>query len=161
MQTITLIALGKLSAPYFRQAAAEYEKRLAAFCRLRVVELPEEAIAEKSASPALVARALEKEGRAILAAVPKGTALVALCIEGRQMDSAALAAFLADKALSGAGDVAFVIGSSHGLAPEVKNAAALRLSMSPMTFPHQLARVMLLEQVYRAFSINAGTRYHK
>ena len=161
MQTIALIALGKLNAPYFRDAAAEYIKRLSAFCRLQLVELPEEAVAEKNASPAVIEKALEKEGRAILAAVPKGAALVALCVEGRQMDSGELAAYFAQKALSGAGDVAFVIGSSHGLSPAVKAAAQQKLSMSRMTFPHQLARVMLLEQIYRAFTINAGTRYHK
>lgn len=161
MQTVTLIAPGKLSAEYYAGAAAEYAKRLKACCRLRVVELAEEPIHEKIASPAAIARALEKEGRAILAAVPKGSCLVAMCIEGRQKTSEELAAFFAERAQSGAGDVAFAIGSSHGLAEGVKQAAAVRLSMSRMTFPHQLARVMLLEQIYRAFSINGGGKYHK
>lgn len=161
MQTVTVIALGKLNADYYAKAAAEYTKRLGAYCRLNVVELAEEPIAEKNASPAVIARALEKEGRAILAAVPKGSCLVALCIEGKQKTSEELAAFFADRAQSGAGDVAFAIGSSHGLADSVKQAAAVRLSMSRMTFPHQLARVMLLEQIYRAFSINGGGKYHK
>lgn len=161
MQSVTLIVLGKLNADYYAKAAAEYAKRLSAFCRLQVVELPEETISEKNASPAVIEKALEKEAKAILAAVPKGSAIAALCIEGKQKTSEELAAFFAEKALSGAGDVAFVIGSSHGLAPCVKQAAALRLSMSRMTFPHQLARVMLLEQIYRAFSINAGIKYHK
>lgn len=161
MQSVTLIAVGKLNEAYFSDAAAEYQKRLASMCRFRLVELPEQPIPEKSASPATIAKALEKEGDAILAAVPKGAALVALCIEGKTMSSEALAAEFARRAVSGNGDLAFVIGSSHGLSPRVKAAAALRLSMSPMTFPHKLARVMLLEQIYRAFSINAGTRYHK
>lgn len=161
MRSITVIALGKLNAAYYREAAAEYEKRLGAFCRLRVVELAEEAIAEKSASPALIEKALLKEGRAILAAAPKGSGLVALCIEGTQQTSEAFAQFLEQRALSGAGDLTFVLGSSHGLSPEVKQAACCRLSMSRMTFPHQLARVMLLEQLYRAFSILGGTKYHK
>ena len=161
MQTVTVIALGKLNAAYFKEAAAEYAKRLAAFCRLQVIELPEEMVSEKNASAAVIAKALEKEGRAILAAVPKGSHLVALCVEGRQLASEELAAYFAGAALSGAGDVTFVIGSSHGLSPEVKAAAEKKLSMSKMTFPHQLARVMLLEQIYRAFAINAGTRYHK
>lgn len=161
MQSVTLIAVGKLNEVYFSAAAAEYQKRLSAFCRLRVVEIPEETIAEKSASPALIAKALEKEGNAILAAVPKGSALIALCVEGKMLSSEALAAELERRALSGGSGVTFVIGSSHGLSPRVKEAAALRLSMSPMTFPHKLARVMLLEQIYRAFSISAGTRYHK
>lgn len=161
MQTVTVIALGKLSAAYFREAAAEYAKRLSAFCNLNLVELPEEPISEKNASAAVIAKALEKEGRAILAAVPKGSRLVALCVEGRQLSSGELADYFAGAALSGTGDIAFVIGSSHGLAPAVKAAAQCKLSMSKMTFPHQLARVMLLEQICRAFSINAGTRYHK
>lgn len=161
MQTITLIALGKLNAAYFKAAADEYIKRLGAFCKLRVVELAEETIAEKNASAAVVEKALDKEARAILEAVPKGSALVALCVEGAQLTSEQMADFFAEKAGSGAADITFVIGSSHGLAPQVKAAAQQKLSMSKMTFPHQLARVMLLEQVYRAFAINAGTKYHK
>lgn len=161
MQTITLIVLGKMNADYYAKAAAEYAKRLGAFCKLQIVELPEESIAEKNASPALIVRALEKEAKAILAAVPKGSALVALCIEGKQKTSEELAAFLQARALSGVGAIAFVIGSSHGIAPQVKQQAIAKLSMSKMTFPHQLARVMLLEQIYRAFSINAGSKYHK
>ena len=158
---LTVIAVGKLNAAYHRQAAAEYEKRLGAFCRVHVAELAEEPVAEKNAGPAVIERALEKEGRAILAAVPKGAALVALCVEGRQLSSEALARHLAEWAVTGVSCAAFAIGSSHGLSPQVKQAAALRLSMSEMTFPHQLARVMLLEQLYRACCINAGTRYHK
>ena len=158
---LTVMAVGWLNAAYYRQAAAEYEKRLGAFCRVHVAELAEEPIAEKNAGPAVIERALEKEGRAILAAVPKGAALVALCVEGRQLSSEALARRLAEWAVSGVSCAAFAIGSSHGLSPQVKQAAALRLSMSEMTFPHQLARVMLLEQLYRACCINAGTRYHK
>lgn len=161
MQTVTLIALGKMNADYYAKAAAEYIKRLGAYCRLNLVELPEEPIAEKNASPAVIAKALEKEGKAILNAVPKGSSLIALCIEGRQKTSEELAAYLAERAGSGAGDVTFVIGSSHGLSDSVKRAAAEKLSMSKMTFPHQLARVMLLEQLYRAFSINHGGKYHK
>ena len=158
---LTVIAVGKLNAAYYRQAAAEYEKRLGAFCRVHVAELAEEPVAEKNAGPAVIERALEKEGRAILAAVPKGAALVALCVEGRQLSSEALARHLAEWAVTGVSCAVFAIGSSHGLSPQVKQAAALRLSMSEMTFPHQLARVMLLEQLYRACCINAGTRYHK
>ena len=161
MMNLTVIAVGKLNAAYYRQAAAEYEKRLGAFCRVHVAELAEEPVAEKNAGPAVIERALEKEGRAILAAVPKGAALVALCVEGRQLSSEALARRLAEWAVTGVSCAAFAIGSSHGLSPQVKQAAALHLSMSEMTFPHQLARVMLLEQLYRACCINAGTRYHK
>lgn len=161
MLNMTVIAVGKLNATYFRQAAAEYEKRLGAFCRIRIVELAEYQITEKNASAAQIEKALEKEGAAILAAVPKNAVLVALCIEGGQLSSEKLARKLSDWAVSGASDAAFVIGSSHGLSPQVKQAAALRLSMSEMTFPHQLARVMLLEQLYRACCIEAGMPYHK
>ena len=161
MLNMTVIAVGKLNATYFRQAAAEYEKRLGAFCRIRIVELAEYQITEKNASAAQIEKALEKEGAAILAAVPKNAVLVALCIEGGQLSSEKLARKLSDWAVSGASDAALVIGSSHGLSPQVKKKATLRLSMSEMTFPHQLARVMLLEQLYRACCIEAGRPYHK
>ena len=161
MQTITLIALGKLNADYYAKAAAEYAKRLSAYCRLNIVELPEEPIAEKNASPAVIGKALEKEARAILAAVPKGSGLAALCVEGKQKTSEELAAYLDERAGSGAGDVAFVIGSSHGLDDSVKRAAQARISLGRITLPHQLARLVLTEQLYRACTINAGMKYHK
>lgn len=161
MQHIDLICIGKLNAPYFAAGVAEYAKRLGGYCDFRIIELPEETVREKNASPAAIAKALDKEGDHILANLHKGAALVALCIEGKELSSEELAARIADAAQSGAGDMAFVIGSSHGLAPKVKQAAALRMSMSRMTFPHQLARLMLTEQLYRAFSINAGAKYHK
>ena len=161
MQKITLICVGKLGQEFLQKGCAEYAKRLGGFCDLKIVELPEELIREKSAGPAQIGKALEKEGERILAAVPKGASLAALCIEGKQISSEELAALLREKAGSGHADIAFVIGSSHGLSQRVKDQAQLRLSMSRMTFPHQLARLMLLEQIYRAASINAGTKYHK
>lgn len=161
MLNLTVIAVGRLNAAYYKQAAAEYEKRLSAFCKVHVIELAEEAIAEKNASPAVIEKALEKEGKAILGNVRKGAAIVAMCIEGKQISSEELAQFLADRAGSGAGDVAFVIGSSHGLADEVKRATALKFSMGRITMPHQLARLVLTEQIYRACTINAGMKYHK
>ena len=157
MQNIDLICVGKLNAKYFAEGVAEYQKRLAAFANFRIIELPE----EKNASDAVVKKALEKEGKAILGNVRKGAAIVAMCIEGKQISSEELAQFLADRAGSGAGDVAFVIGSSHGLAEEVKRAAALKFSMGRITMPHQLARLVLTEQIYRACTINAGMKYHK
>lgn len=120
MQNIDLICVGKLNAKYFAEGVAEYQKRLAAFASFRIIELPEEKIEEKNASDAVVKKALDKEGKAILSNVRKGAAIVAMCIEGRQISSDELAQFLADRANSGAGDVAFVIGSSHGLSDEVK-----------------------------------------
>ena len=120
MQNIDLICVGKLNAKYFAEGVAEYQKRLAAFAAFRILELPEEKIEEKNASDAVVKKALDKEGKAILSNVRKGAAIVAMCIEGKQISSDELAQFLAQRAGSGAGDVAFVIGSSHGLSDEVK-----------------------------------------
>ena len=116
---------------------------------------------KKTLRPPSSARRWKKRRAPFSTAVPKGSSLAALCVEGKQKTSEELAAYLDERAGSGAGDVAFVIGSSHGLADSVKQTASLRLSMSKMTFPHQLARVMLLEQLYRAFSINHGGKYHK
>ena len=161
MQNIDLICLGKLNARYCAEGVAEYAKRLSAFVHFRVVELPEEKIEEKNASPALVARALDKEGKAILGSLRKGQSLVALCVEGKLVSSEDIAALLAQRAGSGAGDVAFVIGSSHGLSDQVKRAAAARISLGRITLPHQLARLVLTEQLYRACTINAGMKYHK
>lgn len=161
MQNIDLICLGKLNAAYCAAGVAEYQKRLSAFCNFRIIELPEELIREKNASPAVIEKALDKEGTAILNNVRKGAAIVALCVEGKLISSEELAGFVADRALQGAGDLAFVIGSSHGLAPKVKQAAALKFSMGRITLPHQLARLVLTEQIYRAFTINNGIKYHK
>lgn len=161
MQNIDLICVGKLNAAYCAAGVAEYQKRLGAYCSFRMIELPEVKIQEKSGSPAVIQKALEKEGAAILANVRKGAAIVALCVEGKQLSSEELAAYVAQRAGSGAGDIAFVIGSSHGLAPQVKQAASLKFSMGRITLPHQLARLVLTEQIYRAFTINAGAKYHK
>ena len=161
MQKMTILCTGKLKEKFYLDAAAEYVKRLSRFCKLEIIELPEEKIEEKNASDAVVKKALDKEGKAILSNVRKGAAIVAMCIEGKQISSDELAQFLAQRAGSGAGDVAFVIGSSHGLSDEVKKAAALKFSMGRITMPHQLARLVLTEQIYRACTINAGMKYHK
>ena len=161
MQNIDLICVGKLNAAYCAAGVAEYQKRLGAFCSFRIVELPEETIHEKNASQAVIDKALEKEAAAILASVRKGAAIVALCVEGKLISSEELAGYIAERALSGAGDIAFVIGSSHGLSPTVKKAAALKFSMGRITLPHQLARLVLTEQIYRAFTIQHGVKYHK
>lgn len=161
MQNIDLICIGKLNASYFAAGVAEYQKRLGGFCNFRIVELPEVTIADKNASEKQIAKALEKEGEAILHAVRKGAYLVALCVEGKQISSEELADLLAQRAGSGAGDVAFVIGSSHGLDERVKRAAQVRISLGRITLPHQLARLVMTEQLYRACTINAGMKYHK
>lgn len=161
MQNVNLICIGKLNASYFAAGVTEYQKRLGGFCNFRIIELPEVTIADKNASEKQIAKALEKEGEAILHAVRKGAYLVALCVEGKQISSEELAELLAQRAGSGAGDVAFVIGSSHGLDERVKRAARARISLGRITLPHQLARLVLTEQLYRACTINAGMKYHK
>ena len=128
MQNIDLIAIGKMNAAYFAQGVAEYQKRLGGFCNFRIIEVPEVQIADKNASDRQIAKALQKEGEAILASVRRGAYLVALCVEGKQVSSEDLAAMIADRAMSGAGDMAFVIGSSHGLDDSVKRAAQARIS---------------------------------
>ena len=160
MQKVTVLCVGKLKEKFYIDAAAEYAKRLSRFCRLELLELPEERLPENP-SPAQIQAALEKEAAAIRAKLPAGAVLVALCVEGQSLSSEALAGQMAAWTSQGAGHLAFVIGSSFGLSPAVKAAAQLRLSMSAMTFPHHLARVMLLEQIYRAYQINAGSKYHK
>lgn len=157
---VTLICVGRLKEDYLRAACAEYQKRLQAFCRFNVEELEAEKLTD-APSEAEIAAALEKEGDRILAKLPKGAYAVALCIEGKQHSSEELASLLADIPVQGNGSAAFVIGSSYGLSDKVKGAAQLKLSMSKMTFPHQLARVMLMEQVYRAYSIINNRKYHK
>ncbi|MBO5798095.1 MAG: 23S rRNA (pseudouridine(1915)-N(3))-methyltransferase RlmH [Clostridia bacterium] len=160
MRSITLLCVGKLKERYWREAVEEYQKRLSAFCRLSIVEVEEERLPDNP-SPAQIAHTLEAEGSRLLAKVPAGAAIYALCIEGKEMDSPALSASLDKLAVDGVSHMVFIIGGSWGLSDEVKRAARARLSMSPMTFPHQLARVMLLEQLYRAGQISLGGKYHK
>ena len=160
MQKVTILCVGKLKEKFYMDAAAEYAKRLSRYCKLELVELPEERLPEDP-SPAQIEAALLKEAAAIRAKLPSGAALVALCVEGELRSSEALARQMADWASQGVGQLVFLIGGSFGLHPSIKKAAKLRLSMSPMTFPHHLARVMLLEQLYRAFKIQEGSSYHK
>ncbi|MBM6850608.1 23S rRNA (pseudouridine(1915)-N(3))-methyltransferase RlmH [Oscillibacter valericigenes] len=160
MQKVTVLCVGKLKEKFYIDAAAEYAKRLSRFCKLELVELPEERLPEDP-SPAQIEAALLKEAAAIRAKFPAGAALIALCVEGELRSSEALARQMAAWAGQGVSQLVFLIGGSFGLHPSIKGSAKLRLSMSPMTFPHHLARVMVLEQIYRAYQINAGTRYHK
>ena len=157
---VTLVCVGRLKEDYLRAACAEYSKRLQAFCRFNVEELEAEKLPDDP-SEAEIASALEKEGERILAKLPRGAYTVALCIEGKQQSSEELAQLLMNIPVQGNGAAAFVIGSSYGLSDKVKRSAQLKLSMSRMTFPHQLARVMLMEQVYRAYSIINNRHYHK
>ena len=152
MQKVTILCTGKLKEKFYLDAVAEYVKRLNRFCKLEIIELPEERLPEDP-SPAQIEAALSKEADAVRAKLPNGCLVIAMCVEGRERSSEELARYLADSA--------FLIGSSFGMHESLKRQAALRLSMSPMTFPHHLLRVMLLEQIYRAYQINAGSRYHK
>lgn len=160
MLSVTFLCVGKMREKYYTEAFAEYAKRLGAYCRFALLELPEQRLPERPSQREIDA-ALEKEGQEIQRQIPKGAAVVALCVEGKRMSSPALAQQLAAYANAGVSKLCFVVGGSFGLHPSVKQAANLRLSMSDMTFPHHLARVMLIEQIYRAFTINEGTRYHK
>ena len=160
MQRITVICVGKLKEKFYLEAAAEYQKRLSRFCRLEVAELPEQRLRD-APSPGEIEQALAREAEQIRGKLPAGAAVVALCIEGELRSSEALAQFLAETGNRGQSALAFVIGGSNGLHPSLKAAAQLRLSMSPMTFPHHLARIMLLEQLYRGYQILEGGKYHK
>lgn len=155
---IQLIAVGKLKEKWLREAFAEYEKRLQRYCKFSLTELPEARLPE-SPTEGEIAAALSQEGKAILQSC-RGK-VIALCIEGKQISSEELAAVLEQTAVSGESEISFVIGSSCGLDEAVKRQADIRLSMSRMTFPHQLARVMLMEQTYRAYQIITGGKYHK
>ena len=145
---VKLICCGRLKEKFYIDACAEYAKRLGRYCAYELCELPESGN-------------LEKEGEAILAKIPAGSYVIALCVEGSLRSSEELAALVKNCALQGKSRLCLIIGSSFGLSETVKRRADLRLSMSPMTFPHHLARVMLLEQIYRAYQINAGSKYHK
>ena len=160
MFEITLITMGKLKEKFYISAAAEYVKRLGAYCRFQLLELPEVRLPD-APSPAEIQAGLEKEADVILSKIPKGSWLCVLTPGGKLLSSDALADKLKDVKVSGKSSVCFLIGSSYGMAPRIKDKADFRLSMSPMTFPHHLARVMVLEQIYRAEAIQAGSKYHK
>ncbi len=160
MFDITLIAMGKLKEKFYLSAAAEYEKRLKGFCRFQLIELPEYRLPEDP-SPAEVTAGLEKEAQLILDRLPKGTWFCVLTPEGKTLSSEALAEKMQDVKLSGKSSACFLIGSSFGIAPAVKARADFKLSMGPMTFPHHLARIMVLEQLYRSEAIQSGSKYHK
>lgn len=157
MLKIQVIAIGRVKEEWMRQGIAEYQKRLSAYCRFEIIELEEYRLPDNP-SEAEIARGLEEEGNRIL---KKASGLIfPLCIEGDMLTSPQLAELIAGFALK-SGCLSFIIGGSYGLSPQVKAAAARRISFSRLTFPHQLARVLLCEQIYRACAINAGAKYHK
>ena len=160
MFSITVISVGKLKERFFQQAVEEYAKRLSGFCKFELIELPEYRLPD-APSPSEIANGLAREGQLIREKLPKGAWFCVLTPEGKKLSSEGFAAALADVKNSGRSAACFLLGSSFGIAPEIKALADLRLSFSDMTFPHHLARVMLLEQLYRAEAIQAGSRYHK
>ena len=159
MMKITVIALASLKEKYLKEAADEYIKRLGAFCNLKIIELDPVRLPEKP-SYAEISAALSREAELIAKKIPAGDFVVPLCIEGKQFSSEEFAEMLEEKVNIGRG-VTFIIGSSCGLSDDIKRRADFKLSFSKMTFPHKLFRVMLLEQLYRAFKICSGGAYHK
>ncbi len=157
---ISVIAVGNLREKFYQEACAEYLKRLKPMAALEMIEIPEENLSGED-SPALIHRALDREGKKIIKRIPCRAAAVPLALAGRQLDSVAFAGELDPAKNLGRQQIVFIIGSSHGLSPQVYQRADWRLSFGPMTFPHQLARLMLLEQIYRAEMILARRSYHK
>ena len=160
MINVQLIVLGKLKEKYMKDFAAEYEKRLSGYCKLSVTELEPIKLSDNP-SEQEIKNALNKEMQMIKAKIPKNSYVFSMCIEGRQMSSEELSKKLEDIALSGKNNITFIIGSSFGLSQEIKQMSDYKFSMSKMTFPHKLARIMLTEQIYRAMSITNNGKYHK
>lgn len=152
MLNIRLICVGKLKEKFYLEACREYEKRLGTLCKLEILQLDEE-----PDRPG----ALQKEAEKLRAAIPAGSYVIAMCIEGKMLSSEGLADKMQQLQNQGISRLCILIGSSRGLDEALKQQCALKLSMSPMTFPHHLARVMVLEQIYRALSILSGSKYHK
>ena len=159
MTSLTIITVGTLKEDYLKDAVSEYKKRLSQYARVDEINIKEEAIKNED-DLSQIARALDAEGEKILEKMPRDSFRIAMCVEGKQFDSEALAGIVRD-ATDRTGKISIVIGSSYGLSDKVKAAADLRLSVSKMTFPHQLMRVILFESLYRSFTIIANKRYHK
>lgn len=160
MQKVTVLCVGKMKEKFYIDAASEYVKRLGRHCKIEIIELPEQRLSDNPAQAEIDA-ALAREAAMIAEKLPKGGAVIAMCIEGKLLSSEDLSQRLSRFALEGKSQLTFLIGGSVGLHPSLKEQADLRLSMSPMTFPHHLARVMLLEQIYRGYQILEGSKYHK
>ncbi len=161
MQNITIIAMGKVQKGFMLDGCNEYIKRLKTLCNLKIIQLDDVQLMEKNLNDTLIQKTLEKEADEIIKNIPKQSYIISMCIEGKQLSSEELAKTFADKAVEGFSNITFIIGSSHGLSDRIKKMSHYKMSMSKMTFPHQLARVMLLEQIYRGFSIINGSKYHK
>lgn len=160
MINVQLVVLGKLKEKYMKDFAIEYEKRLSGYCKLTVTELEPVKLSDNP-SEQEIKNALNKETQMIKGKIPKNSYVFSMCIEGKQMSSEELSKKLEDIALSGKNNITFIIGSSFGLSQEIKQMSDYKFSMSKMTFPHKLARIMLTEQIYRAMSITNNGKYHK
>lgn len=156
--SVDIVCIGSLKEDYLKKAQAEYLKRLLPLCKINVIELSEYKLSKDPDSKE-IENCIKKEGEEILKKL--SGAVIPLCIEGKKFDSVGLSDKLSRLATDGKSKVTFVIGGSYGLSDEVKARGEIKLSMSDMTFPHQLARIMLLEQIYRAFQIQKGSKYHK
>lgn len=161
MLKINIICIGKIKEKYFTDAVFEYSKRLSAFCKFNICELNEERIKSNTPNDSQIAEVIEAEGKRIMQKIGNADHVIAMCIEGKLLSSEELSKTLDNVAVGGKSTVDFIIGGSYGLSNEVKSRADLRLSMSRMTFPHQMARVVLCEQIYRAFEISTNGKYHK
>lgn len=160
MTTINLIYVGNIRENYLLAAVAEYEKRLSAYCRLVCTEIKEEKLPDDP-SQAQTEAAMKKEGERILAVLPQKSKKIALCVEGKQLSSEEFSSLIKNAENSGFSQISFIIGGAFGLSDEVKKVCDFRLSLSKMTFTHRFARILLLEQIYRAENIAAGGKYHK
>ena len=160
MLTVTLITVGKIKEKYFTDAIAEYSKRLSRYCKLNIIELKDEPTPDNPSNREKDA-VLKKEGDRIAEKISKSAYVVALCIEGKMRDSVEFSKLIEQTAADGNSEIVFIIGGSLGIHDEIKRRADLKRSFSEMTFPHQLMRVILLEQIYRAFNISGGGKYHK
>lgn len=161
MLRVNIICIGKIKEKYFTDAINEYAKRLTAFCKFTITELDEEKIRSNNPNKAQINEVIELEGKRILQKINPSDYVVALCIEGKMLSSEELSQTLDKASINGKSTVDFIIGGSYGLSDSVKRLAQLKLSMSRMTFPHQMARVVLSEQIYRAFEISTNGKYHK
>ena len=159
MADICFISVGTLKESYLKDAVAEYKKRLMQYAKVEEINISEQTIKNED-DISEVRRALDAEGERIIAKIPKASYIVAMCVEGKEYDSIALAKAIGE-AVDLRGRVTFIIGSSHGLSDNVKNLADAKISLSRLTFPHQLMRVILIEAVYRSFTIISGKKYHK
>lgn len=161
MIKINIICIGKIKEKYFTDAIAEYTKRLTAFCKFNIVELSEERIKSNTPNQSQIDEVISSEGKRIMQKISPSDYVVAMCIEGKLMSSEELSKLIDNASVSGKSTVDFIIGGSYGLDDLVKKRADVRLSMSKMTFPHQMARMILSEQIYRAFEISSNGKYHK